>query len=113
MERADAVTLCLALPGAVEDHPWGPEDTVVKVGGKIFAFLGSDQGTPAVSLRNTVEGTAQWRARFPGAITPAPYLKKDTWSRILLAPMSTADITELVEDSYDLVVAGLPVRLRP
>jgi predicted DNA-binding protein (MmcQ/YjbR family) len=31
----------LAYPGAFEDHPWG--DTVVKVGKKIFLFIGEDE----------------------------------------------------------------------
>ena len=28
------------MPGAWEDHPWG--DTVVKVGKKVFVFMGVD-----------------------------------------------------------------------
>jgi len=30
----------LSMPGAWEDHPWG--DTVVKVGKKVFVFMGVD-----------------------------------------------------------------------
>ena len=29
----------LALPGAVEDYPFGPEHLVCKVGGKMFALI--------------------------------------------------------------------------
>jgi predicted DNA-binding protein (MmcQ/YjbR family) len=41
----------LALPEAWEDHPWG--DTVVKVGKKIFLFLGSpaEDGTLGFSVK--------------------------------------------------------------
>jgi predicted DNA-binding protein (MmcQ/YjbR family) len=34
---------CLSKPGAWQDEPW-EGDTVVKVGPKIFAFLGSGDG---------------------------------------------------------------------
>src|SRR4051794_2596782 len=33
----------LSMPGATEDHPWG--ETVAKIGGKVFVFLGTDPGT--------------------------------------------------------------------
>jgi predicted DNA-binding protein (MmcQ/YjbR family) len=41
----------LSLPEAAEDHPWGED--VVKVGGKIFVFLGT--AGPAATRRMTVK----------------------------------------------------------
>ena len=38
----------LTFPGSHEDHPWG--ETVVKVKGKIFVFLGED-GSPTPAYR--------------------------------------------------------------
>jgi predicted DNA-binding protein (MmcQ/YjbR family) len=53
--RADARALreyALALPGAIEDFPWG--ERVAKVGGKVFVFLGADPvpgGTLSLSVK--------------------------------------------------------------
>ena len=40
MTWEDLLAYCLAKPGAWQDEPWDG-DVVAKVGGKIFAFLGS------------------------------------------------------------------------
>jgi len=39
----------LAYPGAWEDHPWG--ETVVKVGKKVFVFLGKGDGGFGLSCK--------------------------------------------------------------
>jgi predicted DNA-binding protein (MmcQ/YjbR family) len=41
--KDELVAHCLSKPGAWQDEPW-EGDTVVKVGPKIFAFLGSGDG---------------------------------------------------------------------
>ena len=43
----ELLAYCLAKPGAWQDEPWDG-DIVTKVGGKIFAFLGSGEGRPSV-----------------------------------------------------------------
>jgi len=38
MDQHELKAQCLALPGAVEDFPFGDEVSVFKVGGKMFAL---------------------------------------------------------------------------
>jgi predicted DNA-binding protein (MmcQ/YjbR family) len=116
MRRTDVIAYCLAKPGSYLDNPWGEEDPVVKVGGKIFCFLGAHDGPAGLSVKNTRDGVAEWRSRYPAHISFAPYLHKQLWSRVLIdttgAP-STDEVAELIDDSYEIVVASLPKSRRP
>ena len=56
---------CKAKPMAVEDHPWG--ETVFKLGGKVFAFLGHhDRG--GVTVKVTPDQIdSSWHSRSSAA----------------------------------------------
>jgi predicted DNA-binding protein (MmcQ/YjbR family) len=116
MDRAAVVAYCLSRPGAYLDNPWGEEDSVVRVGGKIFCFLGASEGPVRISAKNSRDGIEEWRARYPSHIGVAPYLNKQLWSRIDLDIAGAPDaeeIRELIDISYELIVAGLPKSKRP
>ena len=65
MTWQDLLSYCLAKPGAWQDEPW-EDDVVVKVGCKIFAFLGSGTAS-AVGLKcgPTRESADEWLLRYP------------------------------------------------
>ena len=116
MNREKAIAHCLSLPGAYLEHPWGEEDTVVKVGGKIFAFLGGADGPLSIAVKNTPEMIDEWRARYPEHIGPGPYLKKTLWNRVVTTGRgspSDEEVRELIDDSYALIVESLPKSKRP
>jgi predicted DNA-binding protein (MmcQ/YjbR family) len=116
MKRDDLVAHCLAKPGAYLDSPWGEEDTVVKVGGKIFCFLGGTDGPPGICVKNTREAVQEWRDRFPGHIGVPRYLNKGLWNQVDLHADGAPDLDdakELIDDSYGLIVDSLPKSKRP
>jgi predicted DNA-binding protein (MmcQ/YjbR family) len=116
MDRDAAIEHCLGRPGAYLDNPWGPEDSVVKVGGKIFAFLGGPDGPLSIAVKNTPELIDEWRARYPQHCGPGPYLNKTLWNRVDAASPGAPDddeVRELIDDSYALIVAALPKSKRP
>ncbi len=116
MTVEDLLAAALGLPGAWLDHPWGPEDRVVKVGSRIFLFAGSEGEAEAVTVRAAdLESTAVWRERYPAAVGPAPYLRGKPWNRVLVAGGGLPDdeLLDLLEESYAAVVARLPKRERP
>jgi predicted DNA-binding protein (MmcQ/YjbR family) len=105
--------LCLGFPGAFEDFPFGPEHSVFKVEGKLFA-ISALKGSPLkVSLKCEPELAEQLRASFPDAVAPGYHLNKRHWNTVTLdGSVPDAMVRDMVEDSYDLVVAAMPRRVR-
>lgn len=107
--------VCLGLPGAVLDHPFGPDSDVFKVHHKMFALLWHN---PRVSEHMIVNLKAE-PAEVPlliatyDVVGPGFHMNKKHWVTVELRPDADLGfVAELVEDSYDNVVAGLPLRLR-
>lgn len=109
MDAAEALQYALSKPGAWPDSPWGEDHDLAKVGTKIFCFPGP--GT--IAVKNTAEKVDELKRRYPEAVGPAPYLDKRLWMRIRLAALPEDEVCELIDDSYDLVVAKIPVKERP
>ena len=113
MDAGELRRLCLSLPGAFEDFPFGPESSVFKVraaGGRAKMFALTDlAGKPLmISLKCEPELALQLRAAHP-QITGAWHMNKTHWNQVEVANGLPQDmLRDLVEDSYDLVVASLP-----
>ena len=111
MTHAELVTYCLAKPGAVPDEPW-EGDQVAKVGGKIFAFLG--EGSLGVKCGRDADDAAELRQRYPEHASVMAYIGRHGWNTVTLdGTVPDDELIELVDASYDAVVAKLPRRLRP
>ncbi|MET1063547.1 MAG: MmcQ/YjbR family DNA-binding protein [Arthrobacter sp.] len=120
MDVAALRGICLGFPGACEDFPFGPETSVFKVraamsGGtghpaKMFALSSMDPGDFAVSLKCEPALAAQLRAAHP-EISGAWHLNKKHWNGVRLdGSLTDSMVRDMVEDSYDLVVASLTRR---
>jgi predicted DNA-binding protein (MmcQ/YjbR family) len=94
----------LRLPGAWEDHPW--EETVIKVGKKIFVFLGSEASPMHPSIHVKLRESHAEALGVPGAEPTGYGLGKAGWVTIPLgtpkAP-SLGVLTDWVEESYRLI----------
>lgn len=106
----DAVTVrrrCLSFPGSSETFPFGPETSVFKVAGKMFA-LSRLAGDPLqISLKCEPALADQLREAHP-AVRPGYHLNKRHWNTVTIDG-SIADqlVEDMLEDSYDLVVSRL------
>ena len=104
---------CLAHPGGEETFPFGPETSVFKVGGKMFALSQLKARDLRVSLKCEPELAEGLRAAHE-AIRPGYHLNKRHWNTILLdGSLPEQMVLDMIEDSYDLVVEKLPKGRRP
>jgi predicted DNA-binding protein (MmcQ/YjbR family) len=103
---------CLTLLGSRETFPFDGETSVFKVGGKMFA-LSHLAGRPLqVSLKCDPDFAAHLRATYP-AIIPGYHLNKKHWNTVTIDGSLPAEmIVDMIRDSYDLVVEGLPKLVR-
>jgi predicted DNA-binding protein (MmcQ/YjbR family) len=94
---------CLAMPGAVEEYPFGPTASVFKVGGKIFAIASLASEPLNVSLKCEPELGELLRAGHE-AIVPGYHLNKRHWVTVTLGGDAPDGLVrDMIEDSYDLV----------
>ena len=106
--RRDLVmAACGAKPGAVEDYPFGDDVAVFKVAGRMFALVPLG-GTPGnISLKCDPELAVALRGRHAG-VTPGYHLNKRHWNTVVLdGSVPGGEVLELIDHSYDLVVARL------
>ena len=112
MDAAALRSWCLRQPGAVEEFPFGPEHSVFKVAGKIFALSALERAPLEVSVKCEPE-LAEALRRSYRAIRPGYHLNKRHWNTVTLdGSLEDQMVRDLVEDSYDLVVSALPASIR-
>lgn len=100
-DQVDAI--CSALPGAVLAHP--PELISWKVGGKMFACVGSQDDSDGVSVKTPDAETARMLIETMGAIK-ARYFHA-SWVRLPHDRVTLEELRHRLIVSYDLVRASL------
>ena len=103
MTAAELRRLCLKLAGAEETFPFGPETSVFKVRGKIFALSPLERKPLTVSVKCEPELGEQLRGSYD-EIEPGYHLNKRHWLTVTCGGEVTDELVrELVAGSYDLV----------
>lgn len=112
MDLPDVITHCLSLPGAEETTPFGPDALVYKVGGKMFAVTVPEDYPARINLKCDPQRAVELRDEHK-AITPGWHMNKRHWNTIVLdGSLPPKLVRELVEHSYQLVVAALSAKVR-
>ena len=103
----------LQLPGVEETFPFGPDTLVYKVMGKVFALTGLNDEIFEVNLKCEPEKAVLLREEYPDQIRPGFHMNKKHWNTVMFEEgLSNKLLTELIDHSYELVVSGLPVKLK-
>ncbi|MCL4122657.1 UNVERIFIED_CONTAM: hypothetical protein GTU68_014351 [Idotea baltica] len=108
--------LCLNKKEVTEDFPFDETTLVFKVLGKMFALTslkGWEEGTPSINLKCDPDYAQELRATYE-SIQPGYHMSKKHWNTIQLNQneLQPKLIIELINHSYDLVVKGLPKKVR-
>lgn len=112
MDIQDAIDFCLSLRKVEETTPFGPDVLVYKVAGKMFATAGLENEEGRMNLKCDPERSVTLRDEHE-AITPGYHMNKKHWNTLALdGSLPKKLVEELIEHSYDLVVAGLTKKQR-
>jgi predicted DNA-binding protein (MmcQ/YjbR family) len=99
---------CLKKPGVTESTPFGPADLVFKVGGKMFALLALEEIPAKCNLKCDPDRALELRDRYE-QITGGYHMNKKHWNTVELGgEIPTAEVRQMIDHSYELVMASLP-----
>jgi len=101
---------CLSKKAVEETLPFDDDTLVYKVMGKAFALC-SIQKPDSVNLKCNPERAILLREEFEG-IQPGYHMNKKHWNTVYFEGVSDKLCRELIDHSYELVVLGLPKKLR-
>jgi predicted DNA-binding protein (MmcQ/YjbR family) len=95
-----------------EEFPFDETTLVFKVMGKMFALTGLDEPEFKVNLKCDPERSIELREHYEGIIAGF-HMNKKHWNTVKPdGSLSNELFKELIDHSYDLVVKGLPKKLR-
>lgn len=107
---------CISKKGVTEHFPFDDVTLVFKVMNKMFALSGLDdweKGVQKINLKCNPENAIALREEYDG-INPGWHMNKVHWNTVTLNNSDVSDdlVRELIDHSYDLVVASLPKKTK-
>jgi len=108
IDRSKLAAWCLAQPESVLEYPFGDDVQVYKIAGKVFALVPENAAPPSISLKCDPLEAEALRHRYR-AVTGGYHLNKKHWNTIVVdGEVGPDELKSWIEDSFDLVVDGLP-----
>ena len=102
---------CLSFKGTTEDLPFNENTLAFKVLGKMFA-LTNLENFEFVNLKCDSERAIELREEFM-EVSPAYHMSKKHWNAVRVdGAISDKQLKEWITDSYNLVVAKMPKKIK-
>jgi len=102
---------CLSKTGATEGLPFGEDTLVFKVGNKIFLIAGINAGD-RFNVKCDPELAIELRERYT-EVQPGYHMNKKMWNTVYMdGSLTTKQLHQMIDHSYDLVFKGLPKKLQ-
>ena len=92
--------------GAVQKTPFKMPVPVFMVGEKIFALINIHEEKRSINLKYPSDSIEQLRSSFE-EIQPGYHMNKGHWNTVYFEGLEDVLVKELIDISYDLVVASL------
>jgi predicted DNA-binding protein (MmcQ/YjbR family) len=103
---------CLNKKGVEETLPFGPETLVYKVMGKVFLLTGLDSQPIEFNVKCEPDKAIELRERF-SCVLPGYHMNKKHWNTIVDdGSVSSNQLRQWIDDSYNLIVESLPKKLK-
>jgi len=102
---------CLSKKGVTEGFPFDESTLVFKVMGKMFALTDLVDEF-SINLKCDPEKAIELREMY-ASVQPGYHMSKKHWNTIYVdGSISDKLICEWIDDSYNLIVASLPAKVR-
>lgn len=102
---------CLSKKGTTESFPFDENTLVFKVGNKIFLLIGL-LNADSFNVKCDPEKAVSLREEFT-EIIPGYHMNKKHWNTVYLnGKLTTKQLEEMIDHSYDLVLKSLPKQVQ-
>jgi len=103
---------CLSKKAVTEDFPFGEDTLVFRVLNKIFLLVSLSSNPLQFNAKCDPDKAIELRDQYD-AVQPGYHMNKKHWNTIIMnGSLSNAQLKEMIDDSYNLIVQSLPKKER-
>ena len=104
MNIEDLREYVLSLPHVEETTPFGPDNLVYKINGKMFLLVGLDNEPLQFNVKCDPDEAIELREQYPHAILPGYHMNKKHWNTVIVdSSLSVKQLKGFIDHSYELV----------